>query len=62
MPKLQERIIELRSIMGWSREHLARQIDVSLSSMQRWELYNVKPNKPAQKELNKLFKRARLDL
>jgi ribosome-binding protein aMBF1 (putative translation factor) len=41
--------------MGWSREALARHIDVSLSSVQRWEFYNVKPSKPAQKELNKLF-------
>ena len=61
MQQLHERIRELRSIMGWSREQLARQIDVSLSSVQRWELYNVKPSKPAQKELNKLFKRAGLD-
>ena len=61
MQQLQERIRELRCIMGWSREDLARQIDVSLSSVQRWELYNVKPSKFAQKELNKLFKRAGLD-
>jgi len=61
MQQLQERIRELRCIMGWSREDLARQIDVSLSSVQRWELYNVKPGKPAQKELNKLFKRVGLD-
>jgi ribosome-binding protein aMBF1 (putative translation factor) len=61
MQQLQERIRELRCIMGWSREDLARQIDVSLSSVQRWELYNVKPSKPAQKELNKLFKRVGLD-
>ena len=61
MEQLQERIKELRTKMGWSRETLARQMDVSLSSVQRWELYNVKPSKPAQKELNKLFKRAGLD-
>ena len=61
MQQLQERIRELRSKMGWSREALARQIDVSLSSVQRWELYNVTPSKPSQKELGKLFKRAGLD-
>ncbi|MFC1865774.1 multiprotein-bridging factor 1 family protein [Chloroflexota bacterium] len=58
MQQLQERIRTLRAKMGWSREQLARQIDVSLSSVQRWELYDVTPGKPAQKELNKLFKRA----
>ena len=61
MAQLQERIKELRTKMGWSRETLARQIDVSLSSVQRWELYNVKPSKPAKKELTKLFKKAGLD-
>ena len=61
MEQIQERIKELRTKMGWSRETLARQMDVSLSSVQRWELYNVKPSKPAQKELNKLFRRAGLD-
>ena len=61
MQQLQERIRALRSINGWSREQLARQIDVSLSSVQRWELYDVKPSKPAQKELNKLFKKAGLE-
>ena len=61
MQQLQERIREMRCIMGWSREDLARQIDVSLSSVQRWELYNVKPSKLAQKQLNKLFKRVGLD-
>jgi DNA-binding transcriptional regulator YiaG len=61
MERLQEKIKELRAKMGWSREALARQMDVSLSSVQRWELYNVKPSKPAQKELTKLFKKAGLD-
>jgi DNA-binding transcriptional regulator YiaG len=60
MEQIQEKIKELRNKMGWSRETLARQMDVSLSSVQRWELYNVRPSKPAQKELIKLFKRAGL--
>jgi len=57
MPQLKERIKELRNKMGWSREELARQIDVSLSSVQRWELYGVTPSKLAQRELRKMFKR-----
>ena len=61
MQQLQERIKELRTIMGWSQEGLARQIDVSLSTVQRWEHRSVKPSRLAQRELNKLFKRAGLD-
>ena len=61
MQQLQERIKTLRTKMGWSREALARQIDVSLSSVQRWELYGVKPSKPSQKELSKLFKKVGLE-
>ena len=61
MDKIQEKIKNLRNKMGWSQEDLARQIDVSLSSVQRWELYKVKPSKFAQKELTKLFKRAGMD-
>jgi ribosome-binding protein aMBF1 (putative translation factor) len=61
MQQLKERLKKLRNVMSWSREDLARQIDVSLSSVQRWELYNVKPGKLAQRKLNKLFKRAGLN-
>ena len=59
--QLSHKVKKLRSKMGWSREALARQIDVNLSSVQRWELYGVKPSKLSQKELSKLFKRAGLD-
>jgi len=48
----------LRARMGWSQEKLARQMDVSLFTVQWWELQRTKPSKPSQKELNKLFKRA----
>ena len=61
MDNLKENIKTLRSKMDWSQEKLARQIDVSLSTVQRWELKGVKPSRLAQKELNKLFKRAGLD-
>ena len=53
-----KKIKTLRSRMGWSQEKLARQMDVSLFTVQRWELQRTKPSKPYQKELNKLFKRA----
>ena len=58
MQQLQERIKELRTKMGWSQEELARQIDVSLSTVQRWEHRSIKPSRLGQRELNKLFKKA----
>jgi len=51
----------LRAKMSWSQEELARQIGVSLSTVQRWELKRVKPSRLAMRELNKLFKKAGLD-
>ena len=62
MQQIQKTLRELRSKMGWSREMLARQLDVSLSTVQRWELYDVKPSRLAQKELDKLFKKAGIDI
>ncbi len=61
MPTIEQRLRQLRRVMGWSREDLARRVDVSLSSVQRWELYNVKPSRLARKELDRLFKKAGLD-
>lgn len=58
MEELKEKVKTLRNILGWSQEDLARHIDVSLSTVQRWEMKKVKPNKLAQRELNKLFKKA----
>ena len=58
--QLSQRVKTLRSKMGWSREKLAREIGVSLSTVQRWELKNVKPSRLARRELKKLFKRAGL--
>ncbi len=58
--QLSQRVKTLRSKMGWSQEKLAREIGVSLSTVQRWELKNVKPSRLARRELKKLFKRAGL--
>jgi DNA-binding transcriptional regulator YiaG len=61
MEQLSQKVKTLRNKMSWSQEKLARQIGVSLSTVQRWELRGVKPSRLAMRELNKLFKRARLD-
>jgi DNA-binding transcriptional regulator YiaG len=58
MQQLQDKIKILRTKLGWSQETLARKIDVSLSTVQRWELKGTRPIKLAQKELEKLFKKA----
>ena len=61
MAQLQEKIKTLRSKMGWSQEDLAREIDVSLSTVQRWEGKGSKPSRLARKELEKLFRKAKLE-
>ena len=37
MEQLKEKVRELRKRRGWSQEDLAREINVSLSRIQRWE-------------------------
>jgi DNA-binding transcriptional regulator YiaG len=54
---LQRNIKELRSRNAWSQENLARVLDVSLSTVQRWETKGTKPSRLATKELNKLFRK-----
>ncbi|MFC1893542.1 helix-turn-helix domain-containing protein [Chloroflexota bacterium] len=51
---------ELRRKMGWAQEDLAREIGVSLSTVQRWERRDVKPSRLARKALEKLFLEAGL--
>ena len=41
MKQLGEKVKELRKKKGWSQEDLAREIDVSLSAVQRWEKRGV---------------------
>ena len=55
MLNLQEKVKELRRKTGWSQEDLARQLDVSLSTVQRWEGKGAKPTRLAQRELKRLF-------
>jgi len=54
---LQKSLKELRSKNNWSQEDLARLIDVSLSTVQRWESKGTKPSRLAWKELDKLFRK-----
>ena len=56
--ELPEKVKELRRKKGWVQEDLAREIGVSLSTVQRWEAKEVNPTRRARRELERLFKRA----
>ena len=58
MDQFSAKVKELRKKMGWAQEDLARQIDVSLSTVQRWEGKGAKPTRLARKELKRLFQKA----
>jgi len=61
MEKLKEKVKALREKRGWSQEDLAREIDVSLSTIQRWEKKGSKPTRLARRELKRLFEEAGID-
>ena len=58
MKPLREKVKELRKRMGWSQEDLAREINVSLSTAQRWEGKEAKPARHSRTELARLFHKA----
>lgn len=53
--RLREKVKELRRKRGWAQEDLAREIGVSLSTVQRWERQGGKPTRLARRELKRLF-------
>ena len=61
MKRLKEKVKELRKRKGWVQEDLAREIGVSLSTVQRWEMKDVKPTRLARRELKRLFKEVEID-
>lgn len=58
MEQLKERMKALRQKMGWSQEDLAREVGVSLSTVQRWETKDSKPIRLARKKLEKLLQKS----
>jgi transcriptional regulator with XRE-family HTH domain len=62
MQHLCEKVKELRSQKGWAQEHLAREIGVSLSTVQRWEKKGGRPTYLARRELNRLFQEAGISI
>ena len=61
MEQLKEKVKELRQMRSWAQEDLAREIGVSLSTVQRWEKKGGKPTRLARRELKKLFQAAGID-
>ncbi len=58
MERLKEKVKELRKKMGWAQEDMAREMDVSLSTVQRWEKQGGEPTRLARRELARLFREA----
>jgi len=61
MEQLREKLKELRKERGWTQEETAREIGVSLSTVQRWERQGAKPSRLARRELKRLFKKAGIE-
>ena len=55
MEGLKEKVRDLRKKKGWAQEDLAREMGVSLSTVQRWENKGGQPTRLARRELKKLF-------
>ena len=62
MQALQSKLKELRAKRGWSQEDLAREVGVSLSTIQRWESKGAKSYRLARRELERLCQEAGIDI
>ncbi len=51
-----QKVKYLRKIKGWSQEYLARNIGVSLNTVQRWEMERNEPSPLAREKLMALFR------
>ncbi len=61
MKELKEKVRELRKRKGWAQEDMAREMGVSLSTVQRWENRGGKPTRLARRELSKIFQEAGIE-
>jgi putative transcriptional regulator len=55
MDTLEVKLKSLRKIRGWSQEQLARNLGVSLNTVQRWEMGKSKPSPLALEKLREAF-------
>ena len=61
MEQFKEKVKTLREKRGWSQEDLAREIEVSLSTIQCWDGKGANPTRLAHRELKKPFRAAGID-
>ena len=47
--------------MDWAQEDMAREIGVSLSTVQRWETRGANPSRLTRRELEKIFRAVDID-
>jgi transcriptional regulator with XRE-family HTH domain len=62
MKELKEKVRELRKRKEWAQEDMARELGVSLSTVQRWENRGGNPTRLARRELKKLFLEAGIEV
>jgi putative transcriptional regulator len=55
MEEVGDKLKNLRKLKGWSQEQLARELGVSLNTVQRWETGRNKPSALAREKLQRLF-------
>ncbi|MDP6142078.1 MAG: helix-turn-helix transcriptional regulator [Dehalococcoidales bacterium] len=55
--KFKAKARQLRGEMNWAQEDLARELDVSLSAVQRWEGKGAKPARHSRRVLQILFQK-----
>ena len=55
MTKLAAKISQCRKLKGWTQEQLARNIGVSLNTVQRWESGKTRPSPLAMEKLQELL-------
>jgi len=61
MKELKEKVRELRRRKGWAQEDMAREMSVSLSTVQRWESKGGQPIRLARRELRRLLQEAGIE-
>ena len=61
MKNLGQKVKRLRRKRGWTQEDLAREMGVSLSTIQRWEKKGGNPIRIVARELTRLFQEAGID-
>jgi len=61
MEGLKEKVKELRKRKGWTQEDLARELGITLSTVQRWEKHGANPSRLPRREITRLFQEAGLN-